>query len=158
MQSNPYHEDDIAAPLRSISHREQACIDLDDVRPFLTELLSVHWSTGQGTRVRHILWSLYNCDHLVNLGDACSGLDRSIADAIQKLVTARLVAGPDAECIFGQILKESGEFHRYEQMEKITPGSCWVNYPPNSASPEELRNMARAAEEMPRSSIRQRLH
>ena len=51
------------------TRQEQAARKLAEVTPLLTETLTHHWSTGQWTRVRHILWSLYSCSHLVNLGE-----------------------------------------------------------------------------------------
>jgi hypothetical protein len=100
--------------------QEQAARKLAEVTPLLTETLTHHWSTGQGTRVRHILWSLYSCSHLVNLGDACSGLDA--------------------------ILRVSGEFSRFDREETATPEGLPVIYPPTPASAETLRQLADSAE------------
>jgi hypothetical protein len=112
--------------------------------PLLTETLSRHWSTGQGTRVRHILWSIYTCNHLVNLGEACSGLDRRLAEAVAVAITARLILGPEVETVLRGILQNSGEFARFEREEVVTPGHLPVIYPPAAAGPEELRRIADA--------------
>jgi len=97
--------------------QEQAARKLAEVTPLLTETLTHHWSTGQGTRVRHILWSLYSCSHLVNLGDACSGLDANLAEAVGTAIHARLSYGPEVEPLLGEILRVSGEFARFDREE-----------------------------------------
>lgn len=110
--------------------------------PLLIETLVHHWSTGQGTRVRHILWSLYTCSHLVNLGEACSGLDRRLAEALAAAVTARLILGPEVEPMLRQILQTSGEFARFNREESITPEHLPVIYPPAAADARTFREMA----------------
>lgn len=85
--------------------------------PLLIETLTYHWSTGQGGRLRNILWSLYTCSHLVNLGDACSGLDTDLAEAVGTVINARLIFGPEVEPLLGEILRVSGEFVRFNQEE-----------------------------------------
>lgn len=114
--------------------------------PLLTETLTHHWSTGQGTRVRHILWSLYSCSHLVNLGDACSGLDANLAEAVGTAIHARLRYGPEVEPLLGEILRVSGEFARFDRVETATPQDSPVIYPPTPASAETLRQLTAAAE------------
>lgn len=115
---------------------------LADAVPLLTETLSLHWTTGQGTRVRHILWSLYTCSHLVNLGDACSGLDRRLAEALSAAITARLILGPEVETVLHEILETSGEFFRFNREEAATPEHLPVIYPPASVSARAFREMA----------------
>lgn len=110
--------------------------------PLLTETLTDHWGTGQGTRVRHILWSLYTCSHTINLGDACSGLDRRLAEALSAAVAARLILGPDVEPKLGEILRVSGEFARFDEMERSTPKHLTVIYPPASEDARTFRKMA----------------
>lgn len=118
--------------------------------PLLTETLSHHWSTGQGTRVRHILWSLYTCSHLVNLGEACSGLDRRLAEAVATAIAARLILGPEVEPALREILQNSGEFARFERKEAVTPQHLPVIYPPAPADARRLREMADAMDESDR--------
>jgi hypothetical protein len=132
--------------------QEQAARKLAEVTPLLTETLTHHWSTGQGTRVRHILWSLYSCSHLVNLGDACSGLDANLAQAVGTAIHARLTFGPEVEPLLGEILRVSGEFARFDGEETATPEGLPVIYPPAPASAETLRQLADAAERRERAA------
>lgn len=135
---------------------EEAARKLVEVTPLLTETLTRHWSTGQGTRVRHILWSLYSCSHLVNLGDACSGLDTNLAEAVGAAIHARLIFGPEVEPLLGEILRVSGEFARFDREEIATPDGLPVIYPPTPASAETLRQLAVAAERRERAAERGR--
>lgn len=115
---------------------------LERSAPLLIETLSRHWSTGQGTRVRHILWSLYTCSHLINLGDSCSGLDTRLAKALAAAVAARMILGPEVEPILREILQTSGEFARFDREESETPGHLPVIYPPAPAEARTFREMA----------------
>lgn len=133
-----------ASPVFRNTRQEQAARKLAEVTPLLTETLTHHWSTGQGTRVRHILWSLYSCSHLVNLGDACSGLDVNLAEAVGTAIYARLRYGPEVEPLLGEILRVSGEFARFDREETATPEGLPVIYPPPPASEEKLRQQADA--------------
>ena len=126
------------------ARQEQAARKLAEVTPLLTETLTHHWSTGQGTRVRHILWSLYSCSHLVNLGDACSGLDAKLAEAVGTAIHARLKYGPEVEPLLGEILRVSGEFARFDREEAATPEGIPVIYPPFPESEKKLRQWADA--------------
>lgn len=135
-----------AGPVFGNTRQEQVAQKLAEVTPLLTETLTRHWSTGQGTRVRHILWSLYSCSHLVNLGDACSGLDANLAEAVSTAIHARLKFGPEIESLLGEILRVSGEFARFDREETATPEGLPVIYPPTPASAEKLRQLAVAAE------------
>lgn len=136
------------------TRQEQAARKLAEVTPLLTETLTHHWSTGQGTRVRHILWSLYSCSHLVNLGDACSGLDANLAEGVGTAIHARLRYGPEVEPLLGEILRVSGEFARFYREEAATPEGLPVTYPPTPASAETLRQLAYAAERRERAAER----
>jgi hypothetical protein len=128
-------------------HRAQAAIEaLEVVTPFLVETLRYHWSTGQGTRLRHVIWSLYTCSHLVNLGDACSGLDTELANAMGAVIAARLALGPEVEDQLRYILDTSGEFARFDEVEKLTPENMAVIYPPNASHHKDLRRLADADE------------
>ncbi|MGC4015111.1 MAG: hypothetical protein QM755_11435 [Luteolibacter sp.] len=121
------------------------------------ETLTHHWSTGQGTRIRHILWSLYSCSHLVNLGDACSGLDANLAEAVGTAIFARLTFGPEVEPLLGEILRVSGEFSRFDREETVTPMGLPVIYPLTPASAETLRQLADAAERRERAAEEDRV-
>lgn len=110
--------------------------------PILTDTLSHHWSTGQGTRVRHVLWSLYTSTHLINLCDACSGLDAQLAQALSAAISARLILGPVIEESLGEVLKKSGEFIRFDQEEKNTPDHLPVIYPPAASDGRTFRKLA----------------
>lgn len=135
-----------AGPAFRNTRQEQAARKLAEVTPLLTDTLTHHWNTGQGTRVRHILWSLYSCSHLVNLGDACSGLDANLAQAVGTAIHARLTCGPEVEPLLGEILCVSGEFARFDREETATPMGLHVIYPPAPASAETLLQLAAAAE------------
>ena len=110
--------------------------------PLLTETLVSQWGTGQGTRVRHILWSLYTCRHLINLGDACTGIDGRLAEALSAAIAARLVLGPEVESSLREILQTSGEFTRFDEMERSTPKHLPVVYPPPPTDSQTLRKIA----------------
>lgn len=127
---------------------------LDRAIPLLTQTLSQHWSTGQGTRTRHILWSLFTCSHLVNLGDVCSGLDRELADALAAAVAARLVLGPDVEPVLRRVLEDSGEFARFDQVAETTPDHLPVPYPPPPSDAASLRKMADSLDHRERQAAR----
>lgn len=118
--------------------------------PILVETLTFHWSTNQGTRVRHILWSLYTCSHLINLGEACSGLDGRLAKALVTAVAARLILGPEVEPALREILKTSGEFTRFDRKEAATPEHLPVIYPPAPADARTFREMAYSMDESDR--------
>lgn len=128
-------------PCHHAQHRD-ILAELIRVTPLLTETLADHWNTGQGTRVRHILWSLFTCSHLVNLGDACSGLDTRLAQALATAVTARMLLGPEVETILREILTNSGEFYRFDREERQTPDHLPVLYPSAPADAHTLRKMA----------------
>lgn len=120
----------------------QVSLALEQSIPLLTSTLARHWSTGQGTRVRHILWSLYTCSHLVNLGDACSGLDARLAEALATAVAAKLILGPEIEPGLRMILQDSGEFDRFDREEVVTPDHLPVVYPPAAVDARSLRKLA----------------
>lgn len=141
---------DILAMLLGNSPRRVACVAaaLDRATPVLTEVLTAHRTTGHGKRVRHVLWSLYTASHMVNLGEACCGLDRHIADALLAAIAARLVIGPDVEPALKEILRASGEFSRFDEMERSTPDHLPVIYPPPPVDSQTLREMADALDHL----------
>lgn len=89
-----------------------------------------------------MLWSLYTCSHAINLGDACSGLDSRIADALLAAMAARLILGAEIEPLLGEILRASGEFARFDESERSTPEHLPVIYPPPPFDSRTLRLMA----------------
>lgn len=127
---------------------ENALRKLQEATPLLIETLTRHWCTGHGTRIRHVLWGLYSCSHLVNLGDACTGLDDNLAEAVGAAICARLAFGPEIEPLLGIILRDSGEFARFDREETSTPPNLPVIYPPTPANAETLRQLADAAERL----------
>lgn len=142
----------LAGPAFRNARQEQAARKLAEVTLLLTGTLTHQWSTGQGTRVRHILWSLYSCSHLVNLGDACSGLDANLAQAVGTAIHARLTFSPEVEPLLGEILRVSGEFARFDREETATPEGLPVIYPPTPAGAETLRQLADSAERRERAA------
>ncbi len=82
----------------------------------------------------------------MNLGDACTGLDADLAEAVGAVIDARLLFGPEVEPLLGESLRASGEFARFDREEAATPCGSSVAYPPAPASAETLRRLADAAE------------
>lgn len=143
-------EDAALSAAHALTHQSPAAgtaaETLDRALPLLLETLSSHWSTGQGTRTRHIVWSLYTCSHLINLGEVCSGLDTPLANALAAAITARLVIGPEVEPVLRELLKESGEFARFDEVARVTPDHLPVIYPPAPADSRTLRRLAEATD------------
>ena len=100
----------------------------------LTETLNHHWSTGQGTRIRHILWSSPSREP----GDACSGSDANIAGAVGTAIYAHLRYDAEVEPLLGEILRVSGEFARFDREETATPEGLPVIYSPTPANAEPI--------------------
>jgi hypothetical protein len=117
---------------------------LEAAVPVLTATLRQHWSTGQGKRVRDIVWSLYGGSHLVDLGWAISGLDDALARAVGAAIQARIVVGATIEPLLQTVLEESGELARYEEAAGKIPDHLPVPYPPPVSSAGELRELADA--------------
>lgn len=143
----------IRANYRKQWRNNEIAAAFEQVAPLLVETLTFHWSTGQGTRVRHILWSLYTCSHLVNLGDACSGLDTRLSEALAVAIAARLILGSQVEPVIRNILQASGEFRRFDEIECGTPERLPVVYPPAQANAETLRKMADAVDHFEKNQI-----
>lgn len=116
---------------------------LDEATPVLVKILSECWDTGQGTRVRNIIWSLYSGSHLVQLGYGLSGFDFKIGKAVSAAITARIAVGPDVEDKLRVILRESGEFDRLDAAVAAARalGKEPV-YPPMPVSSDTLRRLA----------------
>lgn len=119
---------------------------LEAALPLLTDTLRQHWSTGQGKRVRAIVWSLYGGSHPVGLGYALSGLDTRLGRAVGTAIMARIEAGPAVEELLKTVLEESGELRRYrEAADKLTL-DLPVPYPPPEMTAEDLRELADAVD------------
>lgn len=123
-----------------------ARLALADATPKLMEVLEEHWSTGQGTRVRSLIWSLYNGSGLVQLGYTCSGLDPELGEAVAAAIRARLALGPDVEPILKEILENSGEMARMNAATDATPADQAILYPGPPASARSLRELADSVE------------
>ena len=110
----------------------------------ITEALSDHWSTGSGRRLRQIVWSIYNGRTLVILGDVLANFDSELGEAVATLMHAKL-CGVSMDDLLREILQRSGEFARYEKVERETPEDERVFYPPLPLSAESLHRLARSA-------------
>lgn len=112
--------------------------------PLLTDTLRQHWSTGQGKRIRAIVWSLYGGDHPVGLGYALSGLDDKLARAIGTAIQARVSAGAAVEPLLKTVLEDSGELRRYQEVAAKLPEHLPVPYPAPELTAAQLRELADA--------------
>ena len=138
--------DTFAAQLRQIeTHKRAARTDLDAALTTITEGIRRSWNTGGGTRLRQIVWSLWNGDTVVGLYHVMGGLDYDLGRAVAKLLEAWLVGAVDDDKYLRRVLTESGEFDRYDQAKRDTPKGEEVIYPPLSISAERLRDLAEAA-------------
>lgn len=117
---------------------------LEAALPLLTETLRRHWSTGQGSRIRAIVWSLYGGSHPVGLGYALSGLDDALGHAIGTAIRARIEAGAAIEPLLKTVLEESGEMARFHAAADKLPDHLPTPYPPPDLSARELRELAAA--------------
>lgn len=123
--------------------KRDALRHLDGAAHVLTDALVS--GGGQSLKVRHIIWSLYTCSHLVPLGEFCSGLDTAVARAVAAAVSARLLAGGDAKERLGTILEAAGEFaHRDRMIPKMMKRSMGVEYPLPCSSAAHLNALADA--------------
>ena len=141
--------DEFSRHMSAIKARRDALPD-DELRRALdtiTDALRHHWSTGGGTRVRRFIWSLWNDWHLVNLFDLCAGLDHNLGDAVIVIFRAQMV-GALTEEHKRRVLKDSGEFARWEETRAETPEEEDVLYPPISLGTEDLKRLARSAEQL----------
>jgi hypothetical protein len=121
--------------------KRDALDHLDGAAHVLTDALIS--GGGQSLKVRHILWSLYTCSHLVPLGDFCSGLDTAVARAVAAAVSARLLAGGDAEERLGAILEAAGEFaDRVRMLPKMMERGMGAAYPLPCVSAAHLSALA----------------
>ncbi len=137
---------DFAAEMRQIrAAKEAAKIGLDEALPVITEVMTHHWSTGGGRKVRQIVWSIWNGATLVSLWEVLSGLDYKLGRAAAKLIEAKLAGALESDEILRRVLEDSGEFARYDEAAADTPENEEVVYPPLSVSADRLRELADSA-------------
>lgn len=132
---------------RGREHSEAALATLLEAEPRLTELLRSGYCTGQGSRARQLLWSLYNGSGLVQLGYTCCGFDTQIAKDLTAAIGARLAMGADVEEHLKRILVNSGEMARFHEEADRTPENRVIVYPAAPAAAEFLRDLATRIEE-----------
>lgn len=126
-------------------HKQAAKSGLDEALTTITQAIREHWSTGGGTRLRQIVWSLWNGNTVVGLYHVFGGLDYDLGRAVAKLVEAWLVGAVDDDKYLRRVLTESGEFARYDEAQRDTPDGEEVIYPPLPISADRLRGLAEAA-------------
>lgn len=119
---------------------------LDEALDAITDYLKTGWNTGGGRRLRQFVWSLWNGFHLINLHDLSSGLDGRLTDAVIVVFNAAMVDAL-SEDHKRRVLKESGEFARWEQASAETSEDDEVLYPPFPMSTDGLRRVAHSAEQ-----------
>lgn len=138
--------DEFARQMRKARERkEAAAAELPEALEKVTQAISHHWTTGSGRRLRQIVWSIYNASTLVALGDVLANFDADLGDAVATLLRAKLAGALDSDDILRRVLKESGEFARYEAAERETPEDEEVLYPPIQVSAESLHRLADSA-------------
>lgn len=138
--------DEFAAMMRkSRERKEAAAAGLDEALATITAAIKEHWSTGSGRRLRQIIWSMYNGSTLVALGDVLTNFDTDLGGAVAKVINAKILGAIDDDDILRRVLKESGEFARYDAAAKDTPEYEDVFYPPIQFSANRLRELAGAA-------------
>lgn len=79
--------------------------------------------------MRHLVWSLWNGWHLVNLFDLSHDLDGTLTDADIAPFQAAMVDALTEDHL-RCLLSESGEMRRWEEAERETPEGFEVLYPP----------------------------
>ena len=137
---------EFALQMRKVRERkEAAAVELPAALEMITKAIKHHWSTGSGRRLRQIVWSIYNASTLVALGDVLTNFDTELGSAVATLIHAKLAGALDSDEILQRVLKESGEFARYEAAERDTPEGEEVLYPPIQVSAESLRRLADSA-------------
>ena len=141
--------EEFARHMREVNQRRDSVSDdeLQAALTTITDALTHHWSTGGGTRLRRFIWSLWNDWHLVNLFHLCSGLDYTLGDAVLVVFRAQMV-GALSEDHKRSVLKQSGEFARWEEARAETPEDEDVLYPPLALATEDLSRLARSAEQL----------
>jgi hypothetical protein len=89
---------------------------------------------------------LWNGHRLINLCDLASGLDSRLSDAVIVTFQAAML-GALKEGAMRTLLKNSGEFARWEAASARTPGDEDVLYPPLAISTASLRRLTHSAEQ-----------
>ncbi len=149
--------DEFAREMRRVKERMESVPPekLDEALATISDYLKTGWSTGGGRRLRQFVWSLWNCFHLINLYDLSSGLDGRLTDAVIVVFNAAMV---DAltEDQKRRVLKDSGEFARWEQASAETPEDEEVLYPPFPMTTDGLGRVARSAAQNDRRIEQQR--
>lgn len=132
---------------RSQERRDAVSLEkLNEALKTVSDYLKTGWGTGGGRRLRQFVWSLWNGYHLLNLYDLSSGLDGRLTEAVIVIFHAAMVDAL-SEDQKRRVLKESGEFARWEEARAETPEEDVVIYPPFPMSTEELRRLAHSAEQ-----------
>ena len=149
--------DEFAREMRRLEERKESVSveKLDNALAAITDYLKTGWSTGGGRRLRQFVWSLWNGFHLINLYDLSSGLDGRLTDAVIVVFHAAMVDAL-SEDQKRRVLKESGEFLRWEKARAETPENDEVLYPPFPMSTDGLRRVAHSAEQSDRRIEQQR--
>ncbi len=108
--------DEFAREMRRVKERKES-VPVEKLNASLetiSDYLKTGWSTGGGRRLRQFVWSLWNAHHLINLSDLSSGLDGRLTDAVIVVFNAAMVDAL-SEDQKRRVLKESGEFARWEE-------------------------------------------
>lgn len=143
--------DEFTREMRRAQERKESVSPekLQEALKTITDYLATGWSTGGGRRLRQFIWSLWNGHHLINLYDLSSGLDGKLTDAVIVLFHAAMV-DLLTEDQKRRVLKESGEFARWEQARAETPEDEEVLYPPVPMSTDTLHRLANSATQQDR--------
>ncbi len=140
--------DEFAREMRRVKERKESVSPetLQEALDTISNYLRTGWSTGGGRRLRQFVWSLWNGYHLINLYDLSSGLDGRLTDAVIVVFNAAMLDALSEDkkrCV----LKDSGEFARWEEARAETPEEEEVLYPPFPMSTDGLRRVAHSAEQ-----------
>jgi hypothetical protein len=141
-----------AASRKSAQARDAARERLTAAAPILTR--AIRGGSGQGVKVRAIVWSCWNGSHFVGLCDVLCGLDVDIADAVVSLIYARAHLSGDADELIREILCASGEWDAMERAGERVPEGCDFVYPLPLHSLPELRSTVRTMEALQTSGKR----
>lgn len=138
--------DEFAREMQAAQRRRESvpAEELERALDTVTDYLATGWSTGGGRRLRQFIWSLWNCEHWINLYDLSSGLDGKHTDAVIVIFQAAMV-GALSENQKRRVLERSGEFARWERACSETPEDEEVLYPPLPMSTDSLRRLANSA-------------
>ena len=149
--------DEFAREMQRVKERKESVSPetLQEALDTISNYLRTGWSTGGGRRLRQFMWSLWNGYHLINLYDLSSGLDGRLTDAVIVVFNAAMLDAL-SEDEKRRVLKESGEFARWEEARAETPEEEEVLYPPFPMSTDGLRRVAHSAEQSDRRIEQQR--